>query len=359
MRLSVVELATVTPGANKTHALEAAVASARQADDLGFHRFWYAEHHGIAGQASHAPELLIGIAARETSRIRVGSGAVLLNHHSPFKVTETFLQLEALAPGRIDLGLGRATTGPLIDLALRRDRNSPDVDDFGEQVQEVLAYLHHDFPEDHPFAGIDLTAGIPTRPEVWILGSSGSSARLAGELGLGYTFAGFINPTGAERALLRHRAAFTPTRFGPSAHRSILAVHVVVADTDAEAKRLSWSVRAQYARLAHAGTAAMTPSVAEAERELSRAEKDAPTVIVDGRWPRFLAGSPDTVREHLEHMAAVTGAGELMVQDVIPDPDDRAKSRALLARALGVTPRRPATAARDRARDRVADHLQE
>ncbi|MFC9624012.1 LLM class flavin-dependent oxidoreductase [Streptomyces sp. NPDC056930] len=345
MKLSVVELATVTPGTNKTHALETAIASARQADELGYHRYWYAEHHGIAGQASHTPELLIGIAARETSRIRVGSGAILLNHHSPFRVTETFLQLEALAPGRIDLGLGRATTGPLIDMALRRDRNSPDADDFEDQVQEVLAYLHHAFPEDHPFAQIGLTVGIPTRPEVWILGSSGSSARMAGELGLGYTFAGFINPMGAERALLRHRAAFTPTQFGPPSHQSILAVHVVVADTDAEARRLSWSVRGQYARLARAGMAAMTPSVAEAERELSRAEKEAPTVIVDGQWPRFLAGSPDTVREHLEHMAAVTGAEEIMVQDVIPDPDDRAKSRTLLAKALGITPHQPARAA--------------
>ncbi|MFE3059916.1 MsnO8 family LLM class oxidoreductase [Nocardia sp. NPDC059239] len=345
MKLSIVELATVSPGTNKTHALEAAIASARQAEELGYHRYWYAEHHGIAGQASHAPELLIGIAARETSRIRVGSGAILLNHHSPFRITETFLQLEALAPGRIDLGLGRATTGPLIDLALRRNRNSAGTgDDFGEQVEEVLAYLHHAFPEDHPFAQIDITAGIPTRPEVWVLGSSGSSARMAGELGLGYAFAGFINPMGAERTLLRHRAAFNPTQFGPPAHRSILAVHVVVADTDAEAKRLSWSVRGQYARLAHAGTAAMTPSAAEAERELSRAEKEAPTVIVDGQWPRFLAGSPDTVREHLEHMAATTGAEEIMVQDVIPHPEDRAKSRALLAKALGLTIHQSGTA---------------
>ncbi|PWI05650.1 LLM class flavin-dependent oxidoreductase [Streptomyces sp. NWU339] len=338
MKLSLVELGTVTPGTDKTTALRSALDAARQAEELGYHRIWYTEHHGTPGFASHAPELLIALAARETSRIRVGSGAVLLNHYSPFKVAETFLQLEALSPGRIDLGLGRATTGPVIDLALRRDRTARLVDDFDGQVQEILAYLHGAFPEDHPFAQIDLTAGVATRPDVWLLGSSGSSARLAGRLGLGYAFAAFINPARGEQALLGHRHAFTPTAFGSTDHRAMLAVNVVVADTDAEARRLVWPTRALYARLGRMGSSATVPTVAEAERELSKAEKDAPTVIHGGHWPRQLAGSPDTVREQLQLMAAATGAQEIMVQDIIPDPDARAKSRALLADALGVTP---------------------
>lgn len=145
MKLSLVELATVAPGGDKPQALQDAVNAARQAEDLGYHRIWYAEHHDAASAASSAPEILIALAAHTTSRIRVGSGAVLLNHYSPYKVAETFLQLEALAPGRIDLGLGRATTGPVSDLALRRDRDTPPADDFELQVQEILAHFDRRF----------------------------------------------------------------------------------------------------------------------------------------------------------------------------------------------------------------------
>ncbi|WP_416966731.1 MsnO8 family LLM class oxidoreductase [Streptomyces sp. 4F14] len=334
MKLSLVELATVAPGGDRTQALKDAVDAARQAEDLGYHRIWYAEHHDAASAASTAPEILIALAAATTSRIRVGSGAVLLNHYSPYKIAETFLQLEALAPGRIDLGLGRATAGPVVDLALRRDRAVPPADDFAEQVREVLAHIDGRFPADHPFARLNPAAGLASRPDVWILGSSGASARTAGELGLGYAFAGFINPDAAGRALLRH-SAYSGGK-GPG---GILSVSAVVAGTDAEARRLNWSRTALMARLARQGTAARVPTVEEAERELSQDQKDTPTVITDGRWPRELAGSPQTVRDQLEQMSKATGVDEIMVQDLVADPADRAHSRALLAQALGIAPR--------------------
>ncbi|MCX4641738.1 LLM class flavin-dependent oxidoreductase [Streptomyces sp. NBC_01446] len=337
MKLSLVELSTVSPGSDKAQALKDSVDAAQQAEDLGYHRIWYAEHHDSASTASTAPEILIALAASATSRIRVGSGAVLLNHYSPYKVAETFLQLEAVAPGRIDLGLGRATAGPVVDLALRRDRDVPPTDDFAEQVQEVLAHLHGGFPADHPFARLDPTAGISFRPEVWILGSSGSSAQMAGQLGLGYAFAGFINPGLAARALLRHAAH---TAGSPARPRGILSVSVVVADTDAEAQRLSWIRTALMARLARAGTGAQVPTVEEAARELTQAQKDAPTVITDGRWPLQLAGSPGTVRDQLEQMTKAAGVDEVMVQDMVADPATRAHSRTLLAQALDLTPAR-------------------
>ena len=342
MKLSLVELATVAPGGDKPQALQDAVNAARQAEDLGYHRIWYAEHHDAASAASSAPEILIALAAHTTSRIRVGSGAVLLNHYSPYKVAETFLQLEALAPGRIDLGLGRATTGPVSDLALRRDRDTPPADDFELQVQEILAHFDRRFPADHAFARLNPTAGIPTRPEVWILGSSGTSALMAAELGLGYAFAGFINPGGAARALLRHGAYTQSASDEPTGNRGILSVSAVVADTDAEAQRLNWSRTALMARLSRTGTAAQVPTVDEAARELTQAEKDAPTVITDGHWPRQIAGSPSTVRDQLEQMAKATGVEEVMVQDIIAAPEARAHSRALLAKALDVTPVSPA-----------------
>ncbi|MFI1730426.1 MsnO8 family LLM class oxidoreductase [Streptomyces acidicola] len=342
MKLSLVELATVAPGGDKPQALQGAVNAARQAEDLGYHRIWYAEHHDAASAASSAPEILIALAARTTSRIRVGSGAVLLNHYSPYKVAETFLQLEALTPGRIDLGLGRATAGPVADFALRRDRNTPPADDFELQVQEVLAHFDRSFPPGDVFARLNPTAGIPSRPQVWILGSSGTSALMAAELGLGYAFAGFINPGGATRGLLRHGAFARSAAHGPAGHRGILAVSAVVADTDAEAQRLNWSRTALMARLARTGAAAQVPTVDEAARELTPAEKDAPTVITDGRWPRQIAGSPTTVRDQLEQMAKATGVEEVMVQDIIADPGARAHSRALLAQALDVIPASPA-----------------
>ncbi|MFI1699318.1 MsnO8 family LLM class oxidoreductase [Streptomyces bobili] len=331
MKLSLVELAGVAPDSDKPQALKDAVAAARQAEDLGYHRIWYAEHHDAASAASSAPEILIALAATATSRIRVGSGAVLLNHYSPYKVVENFLLLEALAPGRIDLGLGRATAGPVVDLALRRDRGVPPTDDFAEQVQEILAHLDGGFPADHPFARLDPTAGIPSRPEVWILGSSGSSAQMAGRLGLGYAFAGFINPGGAIRSLLRHGAHAAGSRSG---RVGILSLSVVVADTDAEARRLSWTRTALMARLARNGTRAQVPTVEEAARELTQAQKDAPTVITDGRWPLQIAGSPQTVRDQLEQMTKAAGVEEVMVQDMVADPAARAHSRTLLAQAV-------------------------
>ncbi|WP_072807475.1 MsnO8 family LLM class oxidoreductase [Rhodococcoides yunnanense] len=337
MKISVVELATVAPGTDKTRALEESIDAARRAEDAGYHRIWYAEHHDTGGFASHAPEILIALAARTTRRIRVGSGAVLLNHYSPFKVAETFLELEALAPGRIDLGLGRATAGPVVDLALRRDRNSRPVDDFRQQVLEVRAHLNRDFPAEHVFSHLDPGSGIASRPEVWILGSSGSSSSMAAELGLGYAFATFIDPDSAAPALTRHRAEFKPNKHSSYAgHPGMLSVSAVVADTDAEAQRLSWSRTALLARLAREGTAARLPSAEEAARELTQHQKDIPSVITDGRWPRQIAGSPATIADQIEQMVDATGVEEIMLQDMIADPAARAHSRNLFAQALGI-----------------------
>jgi len=336
MKLSLVELAPVTPGRDKTHALEQAVGAARHAEQLGYLRIWYAEHHNTAGFASADPGLLIAMAARETSRIRVGSGAVLLNHYSPLRVAETFLQLEAQAPGRVDLGLGRATAGPIVDLALQRDRGTRPVDDYAAQIEEILAYFCRAFPADYPLAAIDPTLGIPTRPDVWLLGSSGNSANLAGALGLGYAFAGFINPRGSIPALARYRAAATRDADRGGA-RTILAVNCVVADTDDEAHRLTWYARAYFQRLSTHGVQVGLPTMAETEKELSSRLKDEPSVIVDGQWPRQLGGSPATVRSQLAIMAEVSGADEIMVQDMLPDPEIRARSRELLAQSIGIT----------------------
>ncbi|WP_010540991.1 MsnO8 family LLM class oxidoreductase [Dietzia alimentaria] len=342
MRLSIVDLGTVAPGTTEKEALADSLEGARHAEAAGFHRVWFAEHHLSRSGASHHPELLIAAAAMQTSEIRLGSGAVLMNHYSPFKVAEMFKQLEAMAPGRIDLGMGRATAGRVLDLALQQNREHPAQVDHQQQVLETLAWLYGTFPEDHPFAGHQLMASVPEIPQTWLLGSSPNGSNLAAGLGIGYTFAGFINPRGAAPALQHYRESFQPQNFGLESPRAILAVNVTVGDTTAEGLHLANSPKGFYSRLGRAGRAAgqvTVPSAADGAREMTNAERDEPTSIVDGQWPRFVAGGPDDVRATLEQMLDESGADELMVQDMIADPVARRHSHALLAEMFGLTPR--------------------
>ena len=253
LQVSIVDLGTVAPGTTESDALGDALVSAVHAEQHGFHRIWYAEHHLSRSGASHHAELLIAAAAQRTRRIRIGSGAVLMNHYSPFAVAERYQQLEAMTPGRIDLGMGRATAGPVIDMALQQDRQQPFHADHQRQVLETLAWLHGGFPDGHAFAGHPVMPSVATRPQTWLLGSSPSGSNLAAGLGIGYCFAGFINPQGAAPALRHYRESFEDQGFGLTTPRAILAVNVAVADTDADGERLSYSPKGFYARLQRAG----------------------------------------------------------------------------------------------------------
>lgn len=335
--LSIVDLGTVAPDTSESEALADSLETTRHAERLGYHRVWFAEHHLSRSGASHHPELLIAAAAAQTDRIRLGSGSVLMNHYSPFKVAEMYKELEALAPGRIDLGMGRATAGPVIDLALQQNREQPARPDHQQTILETLAWLYEAFPEDHPFHDHPLMPSVTSNPESWLLGSSPNSGNLAAGLGIGYTFAGFINPANAAAALQNYRSNFTPQGFGLDAPRSILAVNVAVGDTREDGLSLANSPKGFYSRLARAGRAAgtvMVPSPQDAASEMSQAEVDEPTWIVDGQWPKFVAGGPDDVRATLEQMLEQSGADELMVQDLIADPVDRRRSHELLAEAF-------------------------
>src|SRR4051812_47816739 len=213
MRLSVLDQSPIPEGSTGAQALHNTLDLARAADALGYHRYWVAEHHGGGMLAGPSPEVLIGPIASVTERLRVGSGGVMLPHYSPLKVAETFSLLSGLFPGRIDLGLGRASgTDPLTTYALQRDRRQAAPDDFPQQLAELLAYLDDSLPADHPFARLGgVLPGRPERPVPWLLGSSVQSALWAAELGPPYAFADFINPAGAEIAARYHE------RFEPSA----------------------------------------------------------------------------------------------------------------------------------------------
>ena len=219
-RLSILDQSPVSEGSTAAQALRNTLDLAQLADELGYHRYWLAEHHGGPMLAGPSPEALIGPLAAATSRIRVGSGGVMLPHYSPFKVAETFSLLAGLFPGRIDLGIGRAAgTDPMTAFALQRDRRQAAPDDFPQQLAELLGHLEGRLPADHPFARLAATLpGLPERPEVWLLGSSEQSALWAAELGLPYAFADFINPNGAAAARLYRERFAEHEHAGAPAH---------------------------------------------------------------------------------------------------------------------------------------------
>ncbi len=239
-RLSVLDQSPISEGSTGAQALAHSVDLARLADALGYHRYWVAEHHGTPMLACASPEALIGPIAALTSRIRVGSGGVMLPHYSPLKVAETFSMLSGLFPDRIDLAVGRAPgTDATTMFALQRDRRQVAPDDFPQQLAELLAYLNASLPAAHPFAQLAALPGLPHRPDPWLLGSSAQSGIWAAELGLPYAFADFINPAGVEFAA-RYRAEFQPSSWRPAPEVTV-AVWAVCADTDDDARLLAAS----------------------------------------------------------------------------------------------------------------------
>ncbi|MBK5189628.1 MAG: LLM class flavin-dependent oxidoreductase, partial [Gemmatimonadaceae bacterium] len=241
--MSVLDQTPVAEGTTSASALRNSIDLARHADALGYHRYWVAEHHGSPMIAGPSPEVLISAIASVTTRIRVGSGGVMLPHYSALKVAENFSVLAGLFPDRIDLGLGRAAgTDPETAFALQRDRRQRSPDDFPQQLAELLGYLDDRLPDNHPFRRLAaLLPGVPERPEPWLLGSSHQSAIWAAELGLPYAFADFINPAGAEIAAL-YRDRFTPSA-ELAAPRVMVAVSAIAASTGDEAQRLASSMR--------------------------------------------------------------------------------------------------------------------
>ncbi|MDQ6777138.1 MAG: LLM class flavin-dependent oxidoreductase, partial [Actinomycetota bacterium] len=284
--ISVLDQSPIPEGLGGADALRNSIDLARLADELGYHRYWAAEHHGTPGLASASPEALIGPIAAATATIRVGSGGVMLPHYSPLKVAETFTALAGLFPGRIDLGFGRAPgTDPMTTFALQRDRRDAAPDDFPEQMAELLGYLNGNLPTDHPFARLAATLpGLPERPEPWLLGSSPQSGIWAAELGLPYAFADFINARGASIAAQYRAGAAEP--------RLAVATWAIAADTEEEAQRLASSSR-MLMRLLGQGRLIAVPPVEKALRFLD-SQGSAPASPRDRRR-RATVGDPEQV----------------------------------------------------------------
>ena len=337
LALSILDLAPISADSTSAQALHNSIALAQLADRLGYTRHWLAEHHNIPSIAISVPEIMIGIVARETTRIRVGSGGMMLPNHAPLHVVEAFRTLEALYPGRIDLGIGRAPgTDPVTAYALRRSRERLQADDFPDQLAELLAFDSNTFPDTHPFRTIKPTPRDVGLPPIWLLGSSGEfSAQLAGTMGVGFAFAYHINPnpTDLVAAMQIYRSHFTPSA-QLSAPHAILAIGVLCAETDERAEELATILDLAYLRR-HTGQPAPLPTLAEAkahpftalEREQARAYRG-----------RQIIGSPATVRAQIEALVEQSGVEELMAMTNISEHTARLRSYELLAEAF-VLPR--------------------
>jgi luciferase family oxidoreductase group 1 len=321
--LSVLDLATVATGSTPARALAETTRLAATVEQLGYKRLWVAEHHGMPAVASSAPAVLIAHLANATTTLRIGSGGVMLPNHSPLVVAEQFGTLEALHPGRIDLGLGRAPgTDQATARALRRTRDLG-ADGFPDDVVELVNYLaDSDGPPSHPAAN----PGHGYLPEVWLLGSSLFSAQLAGQLGLPFSFAYHFSPALLDPALQTYRAAFRPS-FLLSQPQAMVAVSVICGPTDEEARWLSGSSALSTLQL-RSGRLGLLPSPEEAEAyPFSPAE----LATVKEAMSTHLIGDPEAVHEGLVQLLRRTDADEIMLSTRAHSYEARARSLSLVA----------------------------
>jgi len=324
--LSVLDLAPVVSGSTAAIAFRNMVELARLTERLGFARYWLAEHHGMPSIASSAPEILIEHVATATQRIRVGSGGIMLPNHAPLRIAEAFHTLETLHPGRIDLGIGRAPgTDPVTSSALRPF----DAEQFPQQLAELTGLSRGAFPEGHPFHRVRVVPEGVALPPVWLLGSSGASARLAGQLGMGYAFASHFSPAPAGPPVQAYRDAFEPSDAFPRPH-AIVAVSAVCAETADEAERLASSMQLSWIRLQR-GQFAPLPSPEEAAAYPYTAQDRA---VADSYRRLQVIGTPAQVRERIDALVAETNADEVMITTVVHDHAARLRSFELIGGAF-------------------------
>jgi luciferase family oxidoreductase group 1 len=323
--LSVLDLSPVGAGVAPSQAIRDSIELARTADALGYTRYWFAEHHNMANIATSAPEVLIAAAAAVTTRIRLGAGGIMVPNHAPLHVVEVFRTLEALYPGRIDLGLGRAPgTDPVAAAALRRGD-----DEVNRQLAELFAFERGEFPASHPFSRIvPMPSDVPAR-SIWMLGSTLAGASIAAQLGLPYAFAGHFAMRHAVDAIAHYRRQFAPSA-ALAAPYAILAVTAICADTRDVAERLAAPVRVAIVKN-RTGRRAPVVSIDEALAYQFSPEEAA---IADEFLTGAAIGDPAGVADRLRGVARDTGADELMLSTLIPDLAARQHALALIATAM-------------------------
>jgi luciferase family oxidoreductase group 1 len=319
---SVLDLSPVNQDSTAAESFRKSLALAQNAENLGFNRFWLAEHHNMTGIASAATSVVIGYIAAGTTKIRVGAGGIMLPNHAPLVIAEQFGTLESMFPNRIDLGLGRAPGSDRVTAhALRRTLNS-DGDDFPELLEELRFFFREPVENQRvravPGAGLD----VP----IWLLGSSGFSARLAGELGLPFAFAGHFAPEYTQPAFELYRRSFKPSDALRNPY-AMLALNVIAADTDAEAWRLATTQFQSFLRLIRGTPGEMQPPVENMDELWTAQEKAG----VESKLGGSIIGSAATTKKGLEKILGATKADELMINAMIFDHEARLRSYEIVA----------------------------
>jgi luciferase family oxidoreductase group 1 len=335
IRLSVLDQSPIRRGATPAQAIQESIELAQECDRLGYHRYWVAEHHSSEGLAGAAPEILITRLASATKSLRIGSGGVMLSHYSPLKVAEQWRVLEAMFPGRIDLGIGRAPGSDYVtSRALAHGPGALGIEEFPRQINDLLDYLRDAVPDGHPFAGVSAQPRGQTMPEMWLLGSSDQSAAYAAHFGCAFSFAHFITDRQGPEIMAAYRRSFRPSSWGGTADGSI-GVSVTCAPTAAEADRLAKSRDLSRLRLEQGGMGPV-PTIEEAEAyPYSYEEK----VRIAHNRERQAIGDPAQCKAQLLELGTRYGVDEFVVVTITHDPAARLRSYALLAKEFGLEAR--------------------
>jgi len=333
VRLSILDQSPIIDGHSAAEAVQETIRLARAAEQLGYHRYWLAEHHNMNGLADPCPEILLGAIGSATSRIRVGTGGVLLPYYSPVKVAEIFRMHEAMFPGRVDLGIGRAPGGDMLTAKAINPISFYADDSFPQQVADLVGWLDDQLPDDHPFKRVRAMPAGPGAPEVWLLGSSDYSATLAAYLGLRFAFAHFINAHGGDGVSRAYRHAFEPSRREAIPH-SMVCVFVICAPTQEQAERLAAPIDHRRVLMA----TGRESRILTTEQALACSYNEQERAIIARERPRAMIGTPDVVREKLLEIRQAYEADELMVITITGDYESRLRSYEMLAEAFALDP---------------------
>ncbi|MES5846974.1 MULTISPECIES: LLM class flavin-dependent oxidoreductase [unclassified Bacillus cereus group] len=332
IKLSVLDQSPISDGSTAAKAFSHTVTLAQEAEKLGYTRFWVSEHHNSVSLAGSSPEILISHIAAKTERMRVGSGGVMLPHYSPYKVAENFRVLEALYPNRIDLGVGRAPGGMPIATRALQEGKMVSLDQYPEQIADVAMYLHDQVPENHHYANLKATPVIPTSPDMWLLGSSGESAKIAAQQGASFAFAQFINGYGGPEVMETYQKQFQPSYLGDKP-KSIVAIFVICGETTEEAEIIASSLDLSILLLEQGKRTTGTPSI-ETAQNYSYSAYDL--FRIKENRQRMIVGDPSSVKEQIVNLSKAYNTDEFMIVTITHRFEDKLNSYRLLANAFNL-----------------------
>ncbi|PDY92187.1 LLM class flavin-dependent oxidoreductase [Bacillus anthracis] len=332
IKLSVLDQSPISDGSTAAKAFSHTVTLAQEVEKLGYTRFWVSEHHNSVSLAGSSPEILISHIAAKTERMRVGSGGVMLPHYSPYKVAENFRVLEALYPNRIDLGVGRAPGGMPIATRALQEGKVLSLDQYPEQIADVAMYLHDQVPENHHYANLKATPVIPTSPDMWLLGSSGESAKIAAQQGASFAFAQFINGYGGPEVMEAYQKQFQPSYLGDKP-KSLVAIFVICGETTEEAEKIASSLDLSILLLEQGKRTTGTPSI-ETAQNYSYSAYDL--FRIKENRQRMIVGDPSSVKEQIVNLSKAYNTDEFMIVTITHRFEDKLNSYRLLANAFNL-----------------------